>query len=81
MSDGLLERTELLQRPTLLKRELAGIDVRFSVLVQLHTDYFCRDGHILLTVRRSNGRRVVGIAGFVKWGKHLEARARGGVAR
>jgi len=78
MSDGLLERTELLQRPTLLKRELAGIDVRFCVRVQHHTDCFCREDHIFLTVRSSNGHRIVGIARVVEWGKHLEARARGG---
>ena len=75
MSDGLLERTELLQRLTLLKRELAGIDIRFCIGVQLHN--FCRDDHILLTVRRFTWRRIVGMARVVEWGKHLEGRARG----
>ena len=75
MSDGLLERTELLQRLTLLKRELAGIDIRFCIGVQLHN--FCRDDNILLTVRRFTGRRIVGMARVVEWGKHLEGRARG----
>ena len=75
MSDGLIEHTELLQRLTLLKRELAGIDIRFCVGVQLHN--FCRDDNILLTVRRFTGRRIVRMARVMEWGKHLEGRARG----